>query len=110
MGIIQKLIAALLAVALIGSLPITASAGVSGAAGCDTMAGADSDDGCCGEAGSMNDGGCSLACAVLSAAAVGAGNEPLRLVPGDSPIAFPKRAIQRISGPPDTAPPKAQLR
>ena len=107
MGTLQKLFAALLMVALIGSLPVTALAGITGAPYCGTVASSGSDDGCRGSGPSMNNSSCSMICAMSTAAAAGAVTEQLPTVLGERPIACAERAIQLISGPPDTAPPKA---
>jgi hypothetical protein len=66
MGILQKVIAALLAAAIIGSIPLIAIAGLAGPAGCDTVAAAGSDDGCCSDGVGMNDSACSIVCAASS--------------------------------------------
>lgn len=110
MGILQKLFATLLTVALIGSLPVTALAGVTGAPYCGTAASSSSDDGCRRSGPNMNNSGCSMVCAMSSAAAVGAIGHQLPAVLGEPPIACSERRIQLVSGPPDTAPPKAHLR
>ena len=106
MGIFQRLLAALLTTALIGSLPVGAVAGIMGAAGCDYVAAATVDSGCCSDGSSMDDSGCSIVCGLSSAAVVGAVNEQLPGEHGESPIARPKQSVQRTSWPPDTAPPK----
>lgn len=110
MSILQKLFAALLMGALIGSLPVTAFASVAGVSHCDAVASSGSDDGCCGCAPGVVGNSCSMPCATSSAAAVGAVSNQLPGAGGGSPIAWSHGPIRLISGPPDTAPPKTFLR
>ena len=103
MSITRRIVCALLALAMLGGLPLAAQGAASEAPCMTTEAPA---EGCCDQGGAV-DRGCSLGCVATGAGIALAITAPERLQASEAVTPFAARAPTSHLAPPEAAPPKS---
>lgn len=101
--ILKRLLASLIAVALIAGLPGGGYAACAAGADCAMVSSVNADEGCCGGTDMPS---CAIACG-LHMAAVGDAADRLAAAADPAPRAGADTHARLLAGPPDTAPPKS---